>query len=82
MKKLGNGVGSANGSSVYDKHIPHLTNEAAAAFVHPIAKNTLKHFLCYYKESNKKEAYEALENAWFEISCLYSESGSNIKTDL
>lgn len=53
---------SANGSSVYDKHIPYLTNEAAIAFVHPMVKNTQKNFLCYYKESNKKAAYEALEN--------------------
>lgn len=53
---------SANGSSVYDKHIPYLTNEAAMAFIHPMVKNMQKNVLCYYKESNKKAAYEALEN--------------------
>lgn len=56
-------MSSASGSSVCDKHIPHLTNEAAVAFFNTIVKNTLKIFLCYYQENNKKEAYEALENA-------------------
>lgn len=41
-------MGSANGPSAYGKDIPHLSNEAAVAFVHPMVKRKLKNFLCYY----------------------------------
>lgn len=41
-------MGSANGSTMYDKHIPHLTYEATVGFVHPVVKNTLENFLSYY----------------------------------
>lgn len=41
-------MGSANGSTVCDKHIPHLTYEATVAFIHLMVKNTVKNFPSYY----------------------------------
>lgn len=74
-KNLGKGMGSANESTGYDKHIPQFTYEATTAFIHRMSKNTMtKIVLLLLRKSWErgwKPTYEASENVWSEISCLY-----------
>lgn len=47
-KKVGTCMGSANEFTGYDKHIPQFIQEATIAFIHRMAKNSMKKLLSYY----------------------------------
>lgn len=47
-KKLDKGMGSASGSTGYEKHIPRFTYDATIVLIYHMAKSTTKKILSYY----------------------------------